>query len=46
MRRLTITIAMLIAAAVLAPAADASSKQLHVMQDDGQVRFPPSATLS
>jgi hypothetical protein len=46
MKRLTITIAMLVAAAVLAPAANASSKQLLVMQDDGRVRFETSSTLS
>jgi hypothetical protein len=46
MKRLTITIAMLVAAAVLAPAANASSKQLLIMQDDGRVRFEPNATLS
>ena len=38
MKRLTITIAMLVAAAVAAPAADASSRQLMIMQDDAQVR--------
>jgi hypothetical protein len=46
MKRLTITIAMLVAATVLAPAAGASSKQLLVMQDDGRVRHAPGATLS
>jgi hypothetical protein len=46
MKRLTITIAMLVAVAVAAPAADASSKQLLVMQDDGRVRSAPSETLS
>src|SRR5215217_7175793 len=46
MKRLTITIAMLVAAAVAAPAANASSKQLLVMQDDGRVRSAPSETLS
>jgi hypothetical protein len=46
MKRLTITLAMLVAAAVAAPAANASSAQLLVMQDDGLVRSAPSATLS
>jgi hypothetical protein len=46
MKRLTITLAMLVAAAVAAPAAHASSDQLLVMQDDGRVRSAPSATLS
>jgi hypothetical protein len=46
MKRLTITIAMLVAAAVLAPAANASSKQLLIMQDDGHVRFQPDSTLT
>jgi hypothetical protein len=46
MKRLTITIAMLVAAAVAAPGANASSKQLLVMQDDGRVRSAPSETLS
>jgi hypothetical protein len=46
MRRLTITIAMLVAAAVAAPAADASSRQLLIMQDDAQVRAAPAATLA
>ena len=46
MKRLTITIAMLVAAAVAAPAANASSDQLLVMQDDGRVRSAPSETLS
>jgi hypothetical protein len=45
MKRLTITIAMLLAVGVAAPAADASSKQLMVMQDDGRVRSAPDATL-
>jgi hypothetical protein len=46
MKRLTITIAMLVAVAAVAPAANASSKQLLVMQDDGNVRATPDATLS
>jgi hypothetical protein len=46
MKRLTITIATLVAAAVAAPAADASSRQLLVMQDDAQVRFAPDTTLA
>ncbi|MEA2418640.1 MAG: hypothetical protein QOE60_846 [Thermoleophilaceae bacterium] len=46
MKRLTITIAMLVAVAAVAPAATASSKQLLVMQDDGNVRATPDATLS
>ena len=46
MKRLTITIAMLVAAAVVAPAASASSRQLLVMQDDARVRSAPGATLS
>jgi hypothetical protein len=46
MKRLTITIAMLVAAAVAAPAADASSRQLLVMQDDAHVRSTPGATLA
>jgi hypothetical protein len=46
MRRLTITIAMFVAAAVVAPTADASSRQLLVMQDDAQVRSAPSTTLA
>ena len=46
MKRLTITIAMLVAAAVAAPAASASSDQLLVMQDDGRVRSAPSETLT
>ena len=45
MKRLTITIAMLVAAAAAAPAADASSRQLLVMQDDANVRHTPAATL-
>ena len=45
MKRLTITIAMLVAAAVAAPAANASSQQLLVMQDDAQVRSAPDTTL-
>ena len=46
MRRLTITIAMLIAAAVAAPLADASTRQLTIMQDDVQVRFATDRTLN
>lgn len=45
MKRLTITIAMLVAAACTAPAADASSRQLLIMQDDSQLRSAPTATL-
>jgi hypothetical protein len=45
MKRLTITIAMLVAGAVAAPAAHASSQQLLVMQDDAQVRSAPDTTL-
>jgi hypothetical protein len=45
MKRLTITIAMLVAAAWAAPAADASSRQLLIMQDDSQLRSAPTATL-
>ena len=41
MKRLTITIAVLVAAAVAAPAANASSRQLLIMQDDAQVRSAP-----
>ena len=46
MRRLTITFAVLLAAAVAAPAVNASSKQLLIMQDDIQVRTAPGPTLS
>jgi len=46
MKRLTIIIAMLVAAAVAAPAANASSRQLLIMQDDAQVRSTPSATVA
>ena len=46
MKRLTITIAMLVAVAASAPAADASSRQQLVMQDDASVRSAPSATLA
>jgi hypothetical protein len=46
MKRLTITIAMLVAAALAAPAADASSRQQLIMQDDAQVRSAPGATLN
>src|ERR687896_1606524 len=45
MKRLTIAIAMLIAAAVGAPMADASTRQLTVMQDDVQVRGATDRTL-
>src|ERR671914_2353997 len=45
MKRLTIAIAMLIAAAVGAPMADASTRQLTVMQDDAQVRGRTDKTL-
>jgi hypothetical protein len=45
MRRLTITIAVLVAAAVAAPMADASTRQLTIMQDDEQVRGRTAETL-
>jgi hypothetical protein len=45
MKRLTITIAMLVAAAWAAPAADASSRQLLVMQDDNLMHTAPASTL-
>ncbi len=45
MKRLTIIIAVLVAA-VAAPAADASRRQLLIMQDDPRVRATPDATLS
>lgn len=45
MRRLTFTIAVLIAAAVAAPVADASTRQLTIMQDDAQVRNRTDRTL-
>jgi hypothetical protein len=45
MKRLTITIAMLVAATVAAPAADASSRQLMIMQDDIYVRGATDKTL-
>jgi hypothetical protein len=45
MSRLTITIAVLIAAAVAAPMADASTRQLTIMQDDEQVRGRTDDTL-
>jgi hypothetical protein len=45
MKRLTITIAMLVAAAVAAPMADASTRQLTIMQDDVQVRWATDRTL-
>jgi hypothetical protein len=45
MKRLTIAIAMLVAAALAAPAADASSRQLTIMQDDAHLRAAPDATL-
>jgi hypothetical protein len=46
MKRLTITIAVLIAAALAAPLADASTRQLTIMQDDAQVRGRTAATLN
>jgi hypothetical protein len=46
MNRLTITIAVLIAAAVAAPMADASTRQLTIMQDDEQVRWATDKTLN
>jgi hypothetical protein len=45
MKRLTITIAMLVAVALAAPVADASTRQLTVMQDDAQVRGRTAQTL-
>jgi hypothetical protein len=45
MKRLTITIAMLVAAAFAAPAADASSRQVLVMQDDAAMHSRPAETL-
>ncbi|MGH2762262.1 MAG: hypothetical protein ACRDLD_06735 [Thermoleophilaceae bacterium] len=45
MTRLTITIAVLIAAALAAPVADASTRQLTIMQDDAQVRGATDRTL-
>ena len=45
MKRLTITIAMLVAAACAAPAADASSRQLLMMQDDALLHRWPAETL-
>jgi hypothetical protein len=45
MKRLTITIAMLVAAALAAPVADASTRQLTIMQDDAQVRGRTARTL-
>jgi hypothetical protein len=45
MNRLTITFAMLCAALVAASAAEASSRQLTVMQDDPHVRGATDATL-
>jgi hypothetical protein len=45
MKRLTITFAVLAAALAGAPAADASSRQLLVMQDDSQLRAAPTTTL-
>jgi hypothetical protein len=45
MKRLTITIAMLAAAALAAPVADASTRQLTIMQDDLQVRSSTDRTL-
>jgi hypothetical protein len=46
MKRLTITIATLVAAAVAAPAANASSHQLLIMQDDAHLRAAPTATVA
>jgi hypothetical protein len=46
MKRLTIAIATLFAAALAAPVADASTRQLTVMQDDAQVRFRTTRTLN
>jgi hypothetical protein len=46
MKRLTITIATLVAAAVAAPAANASSHQLLVMQDDVHILSAPAATVA
>ncbi len=46
MKRLTLTIAVLVAATVAAPAADASSRQVLIMQDDAHVRSAPAATLA
>jgi hypothetical protein len=45
MKRLTIAIAMLVAA-VAAPAAGASTRQQLVMQDDAQLRHAPAATAA
>jgi hypothetical protein len=45
MKRLTITIAMLIAVACGAPAAHASSRQLLIMQDDSLLHAAPASTL-
>jgi hypothetical protein len=45
MKRLTIAIAMLVAA-VAAPAAGASTRQQLIMQDDAQLRSAPSATAA
>ena len=45
MKRLTIIIAMLVAAAWSASAAEASSRQLLIMQDDSLLRSAPAATL-
>jgi hypothetical protein len=45
MRRLTIIIATLVAAALAAPVADASTRQLTIMQDDAQVRGATAETL-
>jgi hypothetical protein len=45
MKRLTITIAMLVAAACAAPAADASSRQPLIMQDDALIHRSPAETL-
>src|SRR3954451_15335125 len=46
MKRLTTTIAPLVAAAVAAPAANASSHPLLVMQDDVHILSAPAATVA
>jgi len=45
MKRLTITIAMLVAVTCAAPAAEASSRQVLVMQDDSLLHAAPAQTL-
>ena len=45
MKRLTIAIAVFLAAALAAPAAQASSRQLLILQDDSAVRSAPGAAL-